>query len=326
VVRAIVRRRAAAGNTQSDVAACRPADRRTFDTLIATVPIAVIVFQFDPYLQLFGDLAVRWGSIALAVVIVMALLLTGLLARDGNLHAGDVVYVAIGVVPGAVIGGRIGYFLLHADYFGSSPDLLLDPARPGLELGLAVVGGTLTGAYVADLLGASVGRWLHVAALPLLFALGAGKLTLVLTGSGQGVPSDAEWATAYLGPGPWGSLAPALPSVPSQAYEGIATLAILTVLVTAVFLGAFGRRDGRLFFVAVGLWAAARVAVSTTWRDPVAAWGLNTGGLIAVGIVVGCLLALVAMTVRRRRGVARARRTDPRGDLAWPDPESRPPF
>ena len=50
--------------------------------------------------------------------------------------------------------------------------------------------------------------------------------------------------------------------------------------------GAFGSRDGRLFFTAIGLWAVARAVVSTTWRDPVVAGGLNAGGLIAVGIAI----------------------------------------
>ena len=102
---------------------------------------------------------------------------------------------------------------------------------------------------------------------------------MVLTGTGQGVASDADWATAYLGPGPWGSLVPALPSNPSQAYEGIGTLAVLSILTIVVLLGGFRNRDGRLFFVAIGLWAIVRAFVSTTWRDPVVAAGLNAGGL-----------------------------------------------
>jgi phosphatidylglycerol:prolipoprotein diacylglycerol transferase len=290
------------------------------------VPIAVILFDFDPYAQLFGDLTVRWGAIALAAVIVAALLLAGVLARAGRLRPDDVVFIAVGVVPGAVIGGRIGYLLLHASYYGPDPGRLLDPTVGGMELGLAVVGGFLTGAYVASLLGASVGRWLHVAAAPVLFALGAGKLAMVLTGSGQGLPSDADWATAYLGPGPWGSLVPALPSVPAQALEGIATLAILAVLAVALILGAFGRRDGRLFFVAIGLWAVARAMVSTTWRDPVVAGGLNAGGLIAVGIAVGCAIALIVLTLRSRGAFGDARSAETRTELAWPDPETRPRF
>jgi prolipoprotein diacylglyceryltransferase len=133
----------------------------TFDTLVATVPIAAVIFQFDPYAHLFGDLTVRWATIALAGIIVAALVLAGLLARSGGLRADDVAFVAVGIVPGAVVGGRLGYLLLHASYFGSTPGLLLDPSIGGMELGLAVVGGFLTGSYVANLLGVSVGRWLH---------------------------------------------------------------------------------------------------------------------------------------------------------------------
>ncbi len=301
--------------------------RATFDTLIATVPIAVLTFDFDPNVQLFGDLTVRWGSIALVGAIVAALIVAGLLARAGGLRPDDVAFVAVGIVPGAVVGARLGYLIVHEKTFGSTPERLLDPSVGGLELGLAVVGGFLTGSYVASLLGPSVGRWLHLAALPVLVVLGAGKLTMALTGTGQGLPSDAEWATAYLGPGPWGSLVPALLSHPSQAYEGIATLAVLAILTVAVLLGAFRSCDGRLFFVAIGLWAVVRAVVSTTWRDPVVAGGLTAGGLIGVGIAVGCAVALVVLTVRRRRTAPDSPPADPgEATLVWPDPETRPRF
>jgi phosphatidylglycerol:prolipoprotein diacylglycerol transferase len=300
--------------------------RATFDTLIATVPIAVITFDFDPTVQLFGDLTVRWGSIALVGVLIGALVVAGLLARAGDLRPDDVAFVAVGIVPGAVVGARLGYLIAHQAAFAGTPERLLDPSIGGLELGLAVVGGFLTGSYVASLLGPSVGRWLHLAALPVLFALGAGKLTMVLTGTGQGVASDAAWATAYLGPGPWGSLVPALPSNPSQAYEGIGTLAVLAVLTVTVLLGGFRNRDGRLFFLAIGLWAVVRAVVSTTWRDPVVAGGLNAGGLIAVAIAIGCALVLVVLTVRGRRPATHDANGSPADTLGWPDPETRPRF
>ena len=264
------------------------------------MPIAVVVFEFDPYVRLFGDFVVRWGAIALAVVIVLALVLAAILATGVRLRADDLAFIAVGIVPGAVVGGRLGYLILHWSYYASDLGRLLDPAVGGLELGLAVVGGTLTGAYVASLLGAPVGRWLHVAAAPALFALGAGKLTMVLTGSGQGLPSAEAWATAYLGAGPWGSLGPAIPSTPSQAYEGIATLAILAILAVVLMAGAFRDRDGQLFFLGIGLWALARAAVSTTWRDPIVVAGLDAGGLVAIGIAVGCLAGFAALSLRRR--------------------------
>ncbi len=301
---------------------CRQADSLTLATLIATVPIAVLTFQFDPYTELFGGLMVRWGTLALIAVIVTALILAGILARSGGLRADDVAFVAVGIVPGAVIGGRLGYLLLHETYYAGALDRLLDPALGGLELGLAVVGGFISGAYVASLLGGTIGRWLHLAAAPALFVLGAGKLTMVLTGAGQGVPSRETWATAYLPPGPWGSLLPALPSVPSQAIEGVATLAILAVLTVVLIVGAFGRRDGSLFFAAIGLWAVARALVSTTWRDPAVTGNLNAAGLIAIAIAVTCAVALVVLTARRHRTAGRADATPAGGlDVAWPDPE-----
>ena len=294
------------------------------------MPIAVVFFQFDPLAHFPGDITVRWAVIALVAVIVAALVLAGILARSGGLRADDVAFIAVGIVPGAVIGGRIGYFLVHYGYYGSAPGRLLDPSVGGMDLGLAVVGGFLTGCYVASLLGAPLGRWLHVAAAPVLFALGSGKLTMVLAGSGQGMPSVADPATAYLGPGPWGSLLPALPSVPSQALEGAGTLAILGVLTVVLMVGAFRGLDGRLFYTAIGLWAVTRTLVSTTWRDAVVAGGLGTAGQISLGIAIGCGVAIVALTIRNHGRAPDADAADQRGgahvDVAWPDPETRPRF
>jgi prolipoprotein diacylglyceryltransferase len=221
------------------------------------VPIAVIAFDFDPLLHLGDDLVVRWQTIALAAVLLATLIVGALVARRMRLRSDDVLMIAIGAVPGAVIGGRLGYLLAHPEAFAGGPGTFLDPAIGGLELAAGTVGGILTASYVVALLGAPIGRWAHLAAPLLLVAIGAGKLTMVIGGSGQGLPSTLDTATAYLGPGPWGSLAPALPSYPSQAIEGIATLGIAILLTVLVALGAFRSRDGRLLLLAVGLWAVA---------------------------------------------------------------------
>jgi prolipoprotein diacylglyceryltransferase len=287
------------------------------------VPIAVLTFGFDPIAHPFGDLAVRWGVLALAAVLIASLVSTGLLARAAGLRADDLVFIAIGAVPGAVVGGRLGYALLHWDYFGSRVGAIADPAVGSLELGLGLLGSLLTASYVARLLGAPVGRWLDVAAVPLLLILGAGKLAMILTGDGQGSPSTVAWATAYSGPGPWGSLAPGLPSQPSQAYEGIVTLFLVTGLTLILMAGVFDRRDGRAFFLGLAAWALLRAAISTTWRDETVAFGLNAGGLIAILVVAVSTIGFVWLSAVAPRIEERARRAaEPR----WSDPETRPPF
>ena len=291
----------------------------------ATVPIAVIAFDFDPLLRLGDGLVVRWQTVALAVVIAASLMLAGFRARRAGLRVDDLLYIAVGAVPGAVIGGRLGQLAVVPEAFSVGPLSVLDPAIGGLELGLAVVGGALTGAYVGKLLGAPVGRWASVLAVPVLVVLGGGKLALVLGGSGQGSPLDAAWATAYLGPGPWGSLAPQLPSHPAQLYEGMGTL-VLAFLVAILGPGAAGR-EGRVLVVAVGAWAGMRAGISVTWRDPAVLGPLPAAGVLAAGIAVGSVVVLVALGLwSHRRGRSRTTRTAGDEEPSWPDPETRPQF
>ena len=135
----------------------------------------------------------------------------GRLASDegpNHLRADDLLFIAVAAIPGAVAGGRLGYYLLHYDYYSAHPGAIFDISQGGFELSLAVVGGTLTAAVVAALLGAPVGRWMHAAIVPLLLALAAGKAAMVLGGDGQGLPWDGNLATAYLGPGPVGVARP----------------------------------------------------------------------------------------------------------------------
>ena len=297
------------------------------------MPIAVIAFDFDPLIRLGDDLVVRWQTLALAGVIASCLIVAGIIARRATLRADDLLYIVVGAVPGAIVIGRLGYVLVHWDAFGADLPRIVDPASGGLDLAAGVVGGLLAGAYVASLLGTSIGRWAHLAALPLLVAIAAGKLTMVLGGSGQGLPSSQAWATAFLGPGPWGSLAPQIPSDPSQAYEGFATLiwALAVILLTRIAVAA--RPDGRLLLIGIAGWAFLRAAVSTTWRDPVVLGPLGAAGILSVAVGVGALVILGTVILPRAR--TGGREPDPAvegdtavaaGEPAWPDPEARPPF
>ena len=113
-----------------------------------------------------------------------------------------------------------------------------------------------------------MGRWLHVAIVPLLLVLGLGKAAQALGGSGQGEASAAAWATAYAPPGPWGSPGAEIPAHPAQLYEAAMTGAVLLLVVALARLTPLRRADGRLYAVGLGLWALGRGFVASTWRDP----------------------------------------------------------
>jgi prolipoprotein diacylglyceryltransferase len=182
------------------------------------------------------------------------------------IRADDTLYVLLGVVPGAVVGGRLVHGLAFSDAYLADPASLLDLGRGSLSLLGAVLGGALSGAYVCRLLGHPVTAWADAATVPLLMAIGLGKLALVLAGGGQGAPLDAPWALAFQGPGPWLSAHPDTPAHPSQVYEGLFALA-------GIALCAFYLRQrswagsGGVFLFGLSWWVGWRGIVAFTWRD-----------------------------------------------------------
>jgi len=277
----------------------------------------VTAIELDPVVRA-GELAIRLETLGLAATVVVACVLGALIARrtpatagrlDGEpLQPGDLVFVVLAAIPGAVIGGRLGYGLIHLDYYSARPAALLDPGQGSLELVVGVVGAALTGGYAARLLTGSVGPWFHVAAFPTLLVIGAGKIAMAFGGTGQGLPNGGSWATSYLGAGPWGSLAPELPSHPAQLYEAAATALVAVGLLAASALGAFRRADGTAWLVGVAGWAAARTFVASIWRDAPVLGPLVAGQLLAIALFAGSLGLVVALRrprpVRWPRGVS----------------------
>lgn len=291
---------------------------------------AVLVFGFDASLHV-GDLVVRWQTLGIALAVLAGLGWCALIAgrtpafetligeRSDEPDAGgtwhlrrdDLLFIVLGVLPGAVILGRLGYGLLHADWYAPDWRQLLDPAGGSLELTGAVIGGTLTGIYVAALLDGPVGRWLHVAIRPLLLVLAVGKAAEVLGGGGQGalVLDGSGFATAYAGLGPWGSPGAELPAIPAQLLEAAMATGVLVLVTVLGWRTSLRRADGRLFAVGLGLWALGRGVVAATWRDAAVLGPLNAEQLICLVVAAVALGAALAATlvIRRRPGARGAR-------------------
>jgi phosphatidylglycerol---prolipoprotein diacylglyceryl transferase len=275
---------------------------------------AAITFAFDPVLKLGDTSSVRIETVALAAVLLVGLVLAARIGRATpavgpyvpapGLRPDDLIFIVVGAVPGAIIGGRVGYVLEHLQYYLANPATIVDPSKGGLELTLAVPLGVLTGALIARLVGAPVTRWMHAVALPLLLVLAAGKLAGVLGANGQGSPSDLPWATAYLGAGPWDSLVPSLPSHPAQVYEaalGLVAILIFSVVSRVEFIA---RRDGAALFAAAGLWAIGRFIAAFFWRDEVTTGPLRFEQVLLLLVIAGCVVGLVERRRAPLRGLA----------------------
>ena len=317
--------------------------------------LATIRLDFNPSTTVFGA-SIHLETLALAGLVLLVLLLAAFLsAKPGagaaaadeaaraalpRLRRDDLILIAFGAVPGAIVGGRLDYVLVHLDYYRANPQAIADPTQGAFGLTLAVVLGTLTGAAVARLLAAPIGRWLGVASIPVLLGLGLGKLATALGGEGQGAYSSASWATSYVHSGDWGSLNPTFPAVPSQLMEGGLVLAAAVVVAVVPLLLRLrirrwgplarpvlaGRRDWRFltgwrrYLVALGLWALARFAVAFTWRDAQVYRGLGVEQLILLALMALIVAALsvqgVAAAIHRAWVGQSARRAAGRAEQA----------
>jgi len=301
--------------------------------------LAVIRLDFDPVLHLRGplDLDVAYGTLAVAAALFLAILVAArFAARSGRrtglppLRLDDLLFIVLGIIPGAVVGGRLMYALDYLPYYQAHPSALIDPAQGGLSLLGAVLGGAVTGAYIAGLLD-SASRWLDVASTSFLLAIGLGKLAMLLDGAGQGQFWTGAWAVAFAGDGPWLSPSAQIPAQPTQVYEGLwALLGIVVVL--AVHAGpvmrhlperlrqagtwaanrealgepvARGRlRFGYLFLVALVWWLVGRVGIAFLWRDELVLGPLDVEQVAALVVVAAVILGVLVVSIRQPRPLA----------------------
>ncbi|HUG48114.1 MAG TPA: prolipoprotein diacylglyceryl transferase family protein [Candidatus Limnocylindria bacterium] len=262
----------------------------------------MIALDFDPLLRL-GGFDIRWQTLGVAVALLAGV---GLAARGRGraaLPLDDMAFILLAAVPGAVLGGRLVHGIVFWEFYSAAPARLLDPAAGSLSLLGAVLGGALTAAAMARLLRAPVRRWADSAAVPLLVALGLGKLAQLLGGSGQGLPFDGPWAVAFVGPGPWISAIPAMPAHPAQVYEG------LSLLIGAGLLGILGRprltgRAGWLFVCTLTVFLLGRLIVGFSWRDEPLVGPLNAEQLLALLGLAAVALGLAVSARRARYRVA----------------------
>lgn len=251
---------------------------------------AVIELSFDPLLRL-GELTLRLQTIGVTAALLAALSLAwAAIERTPALRRTDLLPILVGIVPGAVVGGRIVHVLAFPGAYLDAPLTAIDPRVGSLSLLGAVLGGTAGALYVIRLLRAPAPTWADLAAVPLLVALGLGKVAQLLGGSGQGLPFDGPWAVAFVGDGPWVSANPAMASHPAQLYEGAWLLIGIAVLYALARWRPELGRPGVRFTAALGWFLAGRVIVGFTWRDSAAVGPLNAEQLLALAGLAGTLL------------------------------------
>lgn len=263
--------------------------------------LAIIRVGIDPIAIAAGPLRIHWYGIAYAVAFFAAYRLVAVphLVPRGVPRRSVERIVTISIVSG-LVGARLYYVLQSdTDYYLSNPLHILALWEGGMAFFGAIIATILSVVVLSRRLGISV--WLLLDAGALFGAVGQpiGRLGNLVNGDILGAPSSLPWATAYTNPHAVLQSGFALcTSVhctayqPAAAYEAIATLLILGILLA---LRRAGARTGLLGITYVWLYGLSQLVV-VFWRAHLPLFhGLaqaQWSGIVAMLLVTPVLLLL----------------------------------
>jgi phosphatidylglycerol:prolipoprotein diacylglycerol transferase len=204
--------------------------------------------------------------------------------------------LAIRIVLGVLVGGRVGYVVQHPEWLLRNPIFLIAIWNGGM----AFFGG-LAGVLLATWSFA----WQHhikflaltdVLTMPAALGLGVGRIANFVNGELFGRPTHANWGVIVPALDP---LHPAVPRHPSQIYESVSHFLMFGIL--WLLTRRFWNRDnvGVLSFVFLIVYGIFRL-ITDFWRADDVYWGpLSDGQWFSLGVAVAGAIALY-ITLRRR--------------------------
>ena len=250
--------------------------------------------SINPIILSIGHFALRWYSLILLTAIVVGIWLTAREAERKGFKKEDIYDVAIWIIIGGLIGARLFHVLDHwSDKFAANPIRALYIWEGGLAIWGALLGGLITGAWIAWRRGWYFPKLLDAAAPGLVLAQAIGRIACVITGDAMGKPTNGPFGFAYTSPN---AVVPHLGVyyTPMPVYELVVNLGIFAVLWQ---LRKRNWTDGKLFLVYLTLYSLERFFLAFTSSYRIIALGLTQSQIIAL---LGLIASLVFMRLMSR--------------------------
>lgn len=222
------------------------------------------------------------SSFGLFLILAFAVA-TGIARRRGRevgIEPPQMLDIALYMILGGIVAGRIGYILSDPANFLSRPLAILTIWRDsGLTFYGALVGAVLVAWYIAGKRGLRLARFLDVFAPALALGYAVAMIGALLHGMYMGKPSGVPWAvTMFLER-----------RHPTQIYLMLASLGTYAVLRAQERTGS---APGILFFLWLLLHAVARVGVEFFVESPAVLGPFTLAQVVNAAVAVVALIGL----------------------------------
>ncbi len=266
-----------------------------------------IKIPFDP--NIFGGplTSFSWHGFLTFIAVGTAIWMSGRAALRERLNAEQVYNTALWGVLGGIAGARLVHVLDFWSEYSSDPLSMFAVWQGGIGLWGGILGGWVGGLIYAYFAKAPIGRFMDIAAAPLLVAQTIGRVGDVINGEHCSRALDTFWGWYFTDVD-----SPARKCAmnkienaehPAVVYEMIANIAILFVI---FILRGRVRPAGSIFMIYLALYATARFGIQFIRLDDVKFWGLQEAHLIAILVWIVTIPWIVwKVRFNRRRNTPR---------------------
>ena len=236
-----------------------------------------MTIDIDPVIVHLGPLALGWYGLFVALAIGVGMWLAFGEARRKGLPMAEIESLATWVFVGGIVGARALHVIDRWDLYAPHPLGVFAIWNGGLAIMGAVLGGTVTGVFMAWRRGLPVRRVSDAAAPAVILGQAIGRLACLFTGDAVGRPTSGFGIT-YLNPH---AMVPqtGVAYEPVFLYEMTWDLGVFAVL---WLLRPVLRVDGQLFAVYLALYAVGKFALSFLRTETVWLAGLQEAQLLAI--------------------------------------------
>ncbi len=252
---------------------------------------------------LFG-IGIRWYALFILAGIFAAIWLSRALARRRGLDPEFPIDVAPWVVLAGIVGARVYYLLLRADYFLAHPDQALNVRLGGLTIHGALAGGVAMFAWLCRRAGQRFLAWADLLIAGVALGQAIGRWGNWANQEAFGGPTDLPWGVA-IDPGHRPDVyADAATFHPTFLYESLfdlANAALLSYLALRLPQSRF-LREGDVLWIYCVTYGVARFVIERLRTDSLYIGPLPAAYWLSIGLI---LLGLTMLILRHRGNVDR---------------------
>ena len=272
--------------------------------------VSSILAQFN----LFGhDITIRWYGAIIAFGFLLAVLFGGRMAYKWKINLDKMIDVLIYSTIFAIIGARLYYCIFEWGRYKDNPADIIKIWEGGLAIYGGIIGGIAAAFVVCKVRKLNFYNLLDLAGMSLLIGQGIGRWGNYANQEAFGTNTDLPW-------GMWSAktalyinnnqalfaekgieMDPNLPVHPTFLYESI--WCILGFFVLYIITKKFRRFSGQTF-LCYGVWyGTGRMIIEGFRTDSlyVGNTSIRVSQLLSAAIVLVCLAALIALTVKYKK-------------------------